>query len=306
MSKDSAKAPIILFVYNRPVHTRQTVEALQNNELAAESELFIFSDGSKSECDLKQVQDVREYLRTIKGFKNLTITERESNFGLAKSIIEGVTEIVDRFGMAIVLEDDLITAPFFLRYMNDALSFYHDEPRVMHVSGGTYPIHDFGTDDTYFLRIPLCWGWGTWKRAWDKFDNKIELMQQFNSRMISRFDFDGTYAYWAQLELNRTGKLNTWFIFWYAIVFLNTALVLFPKKPLVKNIGHDGSGMHSGKTDMYDVKLSSVPIKVSIIPLQESREAFYRHKQYFRSIYPKFYSHMLSSVIRLAKKLINL
>jgi hypothetical protein len=298
-------APIVLFVYNRPFHTQQTVTAIQNNELAEDSELFIFSDGSKSESDLEQVQDVREYLQTIKGFKNLTITERKTNIGLAQSIISGVTEIVNRFGKVIVLEDDLITSPFFLRYMNDALDFYHDERRVMHVSAGTYPIGDFCKDDTYFLRVSLCWGWGTWKRAWDKFDRQIDVMQQFNSRMILRFDFDGTYNYWEQLELNRTGKFNTWFVFWYANVFLNNALVLFPARSLVRNIGHDGSGVHSGKTDVYDVKLSSVPIKVSAIPLQESREAFYRHKQYFRSIHPRFYSSMLSNATGLVKKLIK-
>lgn len=299
-------APIALFVYNRPRHTERTLEALRKNEAASESELFIFSDGPKNENVLKDVEDVRDIIRGITGFKNVVITERQENYGLARSIVEGVTEIVDRFGKVIVMEDDLVTSPFFLRYMNDALDLYHDERRVMHVSAGTYPIGDFCTEDTYFLRIPLCWGWGTWKRAWDKFDKKIEIMQQFNSRMISGFNFDGTYTYWEQLELNRTGKINTWFVFWYANVFLNNALVLFPNRSLVKNIGHDGSGEHCGKSNVYDVELSSVPIKVFSIPIQESREAFYRHKQYFLSIYPGRYLSMLYNIIRTVKKFMHI
>jgi GT2 family glycosyltransferase len=296
-------APIVLFVYNRPFHTRQTVTAIQNNELAEDSELFIFSDGSKSESDLEQVQDVREYLQTIKGFKNLTIIERKTNIGLAQSIISGVTEIVNRFGKVIVLEDDLITSPFFLRYMNDALDFYQNEGEVMHISGGAYPIGDFCRDDTYFLRIPLCWGWGTWKRAWDKFDNKIEIMQQFNSLMISRFNFDGTYSYWDQLELNRDGLRNTWFVFWYARVFLSNALALFPKRALVSNIGHDGTGVHCGKSSVYSVQLSPEPIQIQYIPVEESREAFDRHKKYFRSISFGWFLRMIKGFMRVDRSL---
>ncbi len=305
LAANTMKAPIVLFVYNRPFHTCQTVTGLQNNDLAKDSELFIFSDGPKSESDRAKVQEVRDYVKTIRGFKNLTITERINNIGLAQSIISGVTEIVNKFGKVIVLEDDLVTSPFFLRYMNDALEFYDNEKKIMHVSGGTYPIGDFSTDYTYFLRIPLCWDWGTWKRAWDDFDNKIEIMQQFNSQMISKVNFDNTYPYWEQLELNRTGKIQTWFVFWYVKVFLTDGLALFPRRSLVKNIGNDGSGVHCGKTDVYDVTLSSVPIKVFAIPLQESRKAFYQHKKYFRSIHPRPYGPVLYRAIGLVKKLIK-
>ena len=297
-------APIVLFVYNRLFHTHQTVTALQNNELAEDSELFIFSDGPKSESDAAKVMEIRKYLKTITGFKKLSITERKNNIGLAQSIVSGVTEIVDRFGTVIVLEDDLVTSPFFLRYMNDALEFYHNEGSVMHVSAGTYPVGDCCRDDTYFLRVPLCWGWGTWKRAWDMFDKKIEIMQQFNSRMISRFNFDGTNPFWAQLELNCDGQLNTWFVFWYATVFLNEALALFPKRVLVKNIGFDGTGVHCGDTHNFDVELSPDPIKVSYIPLRESDEAFYQYKQCFRRLYPQ--GSLLNRLICELKRLMSM
>ncbi len=299
-------APIVLLVYNRPYHTRLTVEALQKNELAAESDLFVFSDAALNNEGKAAVQEVREFIRTIRGFKKVTILERDKNLGLASSIITGVTEIVNRFGRVIVLEDDLVTSPYFLRYMNEALELYCDEKRVMHVSAGTYPVGEYcGDNDTYFLRIPLCWGWGTWKRAWDKFERNVDIMQQFNSNMISRFNFDGTNPFWAQLELNRDGRLNTWFVFWYATVFLNEALALFPKKVLVKNIGFDGTGVHCGDTHNFDVELSPDPIKISCIPLRESDEAFHQYKQCFHRLYPPSRQALLNRLIGEVKRIMS-
>jgi GT2 family glycosyltransferase len=115
------QAPIALFVYNRPWHTRQTVEALKKNELASESELFIYSDAPKNGKAKEKVKEVREYIKTIDGFKKVTIIERENNWGLADSIIDGVTKIVNEYGKIIVLEDDLVTSPYFLKFMNEAL-----------------------------------------------------------------------------------------------------------------------------------------------------------------------------------------
>lgn len=299
---NSSPAPIALFVFNRPWHTRQTVESLQQNELAHQSDLFVFSDGPKTESDRNKVQEVREYIRTLRGFKNISLIEQKTNKGLAQSIISGVTSIVNKYGKIIVLEDDLISSPYFLIYMNNALDRYQNEPRVMHISGSAYPINKITQDDTYFLRIPLCWGWGTWKRAWDLFDKDQELMKRFDRRMISRFNFEGTYPYWKQLELNRSGQINTWFVFWYATVFLNDALALFPKKALIKNIGHDGTGVHCGKSGDYDVDLSPVPIRVLPIPLEESREALNWHIKYFRSIYQPVYIRIFRKIASLAKK----
>lgn len=299
-------APVALFVYNRPWHTRETITSLQNNELAADTELYIFSDGPKTEADRISVEEVRRYLRTITGFRMVTYIEREKNLGLAESIIAGVTDIVNKYGRIIVLEDDLVTSPFFLRYMNDALEYYRHEGSVMHVSAGTYPVGDYcGDDDTYFLRIPLCWGWGTWKRAWDKFERNVDIMQQFNDRMVSRFNFDGTNPFWAQLELNRDGRLNTWFVFWYAAVFLNEALALFPKRVLVKNIGFDGTGVHCGDTHNFDVELCPDSVTVSYTPLRESDKAVYQYKQCFLRLYPLGKPALLSRLIGHLKRLVS-
>lgn len=294
-------APIALFVYKRLWHTRQTVDALRKNDLAVESCLFIFSDGPRKDFDRAAVAEVREYIKTVSGFKKVIIIERENNQGLAQSIISGVTQLTDEYGRVIVLEDDLVTSPFFLRYMNDALELYRNVDRVLHVSGSTYPVGDFCSDDSYLLRVPLCWGWGTWKRAWNLFEKNIEIMNNFDKRMIARFDFDGTHPFWLQLELNRSGRIDTWFVFWYARVFLSDALALFPRQSLVKNIGYDGTGVHCGKSKDYDVELSAVPIRVLPVPLKESQEAVNRHKQYFRSIRPKLPMRAMRALVRIAK-----
>ena len=123
-------SPIVLFVYNRLWHTRQTIEALQKNELASQSELFIYADGARNENEIDQVFEVRCYIEEVEGFKKVTITERDKNWGLANSIINGVTQIVNKYGRVIVLEDDLVTSPFFLRYMNDALDIYKDNNEI--------------------------------------------------------------------------------------------------------------------------------------------------------------------------------
>ena len=149
-------APVILFTYNRPEHTRNTMEALAANELADETELYIFSDAAKPKKDeseaaelawrenVKKVEQIRAYAADITGFANVTLVERHENYGLARNVIEGVTEIIDRYGKVIVLEDDLVTNPFFLRFMNDGLDRYEKEKRVTGVTG--YSFLDDGTD----------------------------------------------------------------------------------------------------------------------------------------------------------------
>ena len=132
--------PIILFVYNRPEHTRQTVEYLSKNKLAESSKLFIFSDGPKNDKDKQKVFEVRKYLKRIKGFKEIRIIEREKNLGLANSVISGVSQIFQSFEKVIVLEDDIISSPSFLKFMNDALDFYKADEKIFSVSGYPYPV----------------------------------------------------------------------------------------------------------------------------------------------------------------------
>ena len=171
-------APIALFTYNRADHTQSAVESLLRNTEASQSDLFVFSDGPKNETKIEGVKQNREYIHTITGFKSVTIVERESNWGLSKSLIAGITELTDKYGRVIVVEDDLIVSPYFLKYMNDALEKYKDDDRVASISAFLNPT-DTQTSETFFLRYFACWGWATWKRAWQLFNpDSRELLKR--------------------------------------------------------------------------------------------------------------------------------
>ncbi len=238
-------APIVLFVYNRPWHTRQTVEALQKNDLASESDLYIYADGAKNDTALPQVQEVRSYLKTISGFKAVHIIEREKNWGLADNIIDGVTHIVNTYGRIIVLEDDIVTSVGFLKFMNNALEMYEYEGRVMHISGYMFPVKK-KMPNTFFYNTASCWGWGTWQRAWKYFnsDAKYLLNQLYQRKLIVKFNLNGAYKYTDQLINNISNTQKTWAIKWYASFFLANGCALHPYPSFVNNIGFDGSGIH--------------------------------------------------------------
>ncbi len=256
-------SPIVLFVYNRPWHTRQTVEALQKNELAQESELFIFSDGPKNKAAAEQVQEVRDYIHTINGFKRISIIKRERNWGLADSIIDGVTQVVNQYDRVIVLEDDLTTSPFFLKYMNDALEKYKDDNAVMQISGYMFPVKIKIDDDALFFPFITTWGWGTWKRAWDTFDTSFSKLEILKKDLCLKYVFNlkGSYNYFQMLSDKKHGKNDSWGILWYTTVFFNKGIVLFPAETLIFQIGFDGSGRHCGGNAIPQQELAVKPIR---------------------------------------------
>lgn len=255
-------APIALFVYNRPNHTRQTVESLKENHLAPQSDLFIFADGAKSQRDENAVQKVATYIASIDGFKSVTIVKQENNLGLANSIIKGVTQLSESHGKFIVFEDDLVCSPFTLTYFNDALQRYNNEQKIFHISASMFPIRiEENLPETFLYRAVHSWGWASWKRAWDKFNPDVDdLLAQFDQQKISDFSFEGKMNFWKQMKDLKAGKNNSWAIRWYASVFLNSGLSLNPTHSLIKNIGHDGSGVHSNIEDIYDVPIHLNPI----------------------------------------------
>lgn len=248
-------APILLFVYNRLEHTKQTIDALQLNDLAKDSNLFIYSDAEKTIEDEKNVQEVRDYLKTISGFKKIEIVERNENYGLAKSIIEGVSDIVNTYEKVIVLEDDLITSPFFLDYMNDALEVYKDEASVYQVSGYSFPVESID-DSAYLLPITSTWGWGTWRNSWNNFIQDAKPYLQQIKKVKKKFNFHNSYDYYKMLENQVEGLNKSWGIRWYLTVYLLEGKCVYPYKSHVKNIGHDGSGEHCKKTTIYDTDLA--------------------------------------------------
>jgi hypothetical protein len=295
-------APIALFAYNRPLHTRRLVGSLEQNPEARSSDLYVFSDGARDASAEPAVREVRDFARGISGFRTVTIVERQHNLGLADSIIEGVTTLCERHGQVVVLEDDLVVSPHFLRFMSDSLSLYAEQPRVMHVSACAYPVKHSLTTDTYFLRVPLCWGWGTWDRAWRSYRRDLSLMAEFTKRMRHEFDFDGTYSYWQQLALNKSGHIRTWFVFWYAALYLSGGLALFPREPLAQNLGFDSTGVHCGATGVFDIKLGAGPVRVEPIPIVESHDAFDAHRRYFESISPSLAMRVRSRAAYLLRR----
>ncbi len=273
-----AIAPIVLFTYDRWDHTRRTVESLLRNTLAGDSDLIVFSDAARVPEKQAAVEDVRAFLRTISGFRSVTIHHRPCNFGLAKSIIEGVSEALGQHDRVIVLEDDMMTSPHFLTYMNEAMDRFSGDDRVVCVHGWLFPT-DQPLPEAFFLPGADCWGWATWRKAWAHFNpDGRHLLEQLKRReLLPAFDFNGAYPYSKMLEGQIKGKNDSWAVRWYASAFLAGKLTLYPGRSLVQNIGNDASGTHCGASSIYDTTLSKTPIDLTYVKVEPSiayRKAF--------------------------------
>lgn len=294
-------APVLLFVYNRPEHVRRTIEALQHNTLAAESPLFIYSDAARDASQEQAVAEVRRFIHTVTGFATITIIERSENWGLARSIIDGVTTQINRYGRVIVLEDDLITAPYFLQFMNDALECYKDEPRVGHIQGCDFT-QDPSLPDTFLIKWTGSWGWATWKRAWQYFnpDGKALLAELERRKLTYTFDFNGKYGYTRMLRRQIEGKNNSWAIRWNASLFLKDMLSLNVGKSLVQNEGFDGSGTNCGGGRLYasTLYMERLPVR-RIIPAEENAAA----RQAYVHYYARTNSFMAKAIRRIRRTL---
>lgn len=265
-------APIALFVYCRPEHTRRTVEALLENTESKDSDLFVFSDAAKNEKAIAGVKKTREYIHHITGFKSVSIVEREYNWGLAKSLSAGISDVVNRYGRVIVIEDDILVSPYCLKYFNDALEMYNDDVNVASIHAYTYP-HKEKLPDTFFIKGADCWGWATWKRAWDIFTTDAIYLKQeiIKNKRQREFEFDYTYPYMNMLQNQIDNKISSWAICWYASAFLHNMYTLYPNNSMAKQIGMDGVGAtHSGVTNNYEVELNLKPLQLVKIPIEQS------------------------------------
>jgi hypothetical protein len=291
-------APIVLFVYNRPGHTLRTLQSLAKNKEAKESTLFIFCDGAKknaSEDQVQKIREVRNVIRTEKWCKEVTIVESDVNKGLANSIVEGVTKVVNSFGKIIVLEDDILVSDFFLKYMNEALDLYFSENEVISIHGYLYPVKE-KLPETFFLKGADCWGWATWKRRWDLFEEDgKKLLEEIKTRNLEyEFDFNGSYPYMKMLKKQVDGKNDSWAIRWYASAFLKNKLTLYPGKSLVENTGNEGSGTHVNKTELYDSVFSQSPVEVHRILAEANQVAFEVFRKYFISTHESFFKKLFA------------
>ena len=240
-------APIALFVYSRPEHTRRTVQRLRQNVLASQSELHIFADAAKNANEAGAVEEVRELIHAIEGFRSVTIVERSANLGLAASVIDGITRLCDAYGRVIAVEDDLLTAPDFLAFMNSALDHYQFVPGVFSVGAFNYGIRppQGYSADAFFSYRSCSWGWATWRDRWRKADWQVSDYLDFRSdtRRIRRFSRGGGDL-GRMLARQMAGKLDSWAIRWAYAHCTHDAVALLPVQSRVLNIGLDGSGTH--------------------------------------------------------------
>ena len=163
---------------------------------------------------------MRELIKSITGFKEVTIIERKENFGLANSIISGVSKLVTEYGKVIVFEDDLLSSIYTLQYFNEALAKYANEEKVMHIGAYMYPLKGNNLPETFFFRAATSWGWATWARAWKHFEPNVDvLLNQFDHKKANQFAIEGTMNFWKQLTGFKAGKNNSWAIRWYASIF---------------------------------------------------------------------------------------
>jgi len=240
--------PVIIFCFKRSDHLKQTVECLSKNALAAQTELYIFSDAARNNDELAEVNAVRAYLKTISGFKTITVTEASQNKGLAKSIIAGVSSVLQKHEAAIVLEDDLLTSTNFLCFMNQSLAYYKDNQKVFSVSGYTFPIRkpDDYTFDNYFTQRGSSWGWGTWRNRWENVDWQVSDWKEFSTdkaaqRNFNRMGSDLSGMLAKQME----GKISSWAIRWCYHQFKTGTFTVFPVTSKIQNVGFGTEATHT-------------------------------------------------------------
>lgn len=241
-----SRAPIAIFVFKRPEHTARMLTALALNPHLSRHPIHIFCDGARHPGEVEAVEATQKQVRDFPHPHKMIVIQPK-NQGLASSVIQGVTELINQYGRVIVLEDDLLVSPSFLGYMSDALDHFADEPKVMQVSGHAFSVVGSTSDDPALL-LPFVssWGWATWSRAWAQFDAQASGWEQLmqNQQLRQRFDLDNAYPYSDMLLRQMLGKIDSWAIRWNWSVFKAEGLVVYPSQSLVENIGFDGSGTH--------------------------------------------------------------
>lgn len=268
-----AYAPIMLTVFNRATHTKEVLKALSENELASESEIYIYSDGPRKPQDEEKIKEVREVIQATKGFRKVSIIEAEKNKGLANSVIQGVTDVVNKHGKVIVLEDDLITSKYFLRIMNQMLDYYVSNPKVGCVTAYTLSERQMHRpedyrEDVFFNVRPASTGWGTWKDRWDKVDWQVFDFKKFLTNKQKQKDFNkGGKDLTNMLIAQMNGKINSWAIRWTYHLYKHDLVSVQTVQSYIDNMGYDSSGTH-GKNESYFYQQKSMATKetLTLIP----------------------------------------
>ena len=273
-------APIIVFAYNRPNHLRRTLDALARNEMANESVLYIFCDGAKPQATEEQcarVEEVREvaeaYQKSIpSAFARIEVVKADKNKGLANSIIDGVTEVIGRYGKVIVVEDDLLTSPYFLRYMNRALDYYQSFPAVMSISANRPPLSKMHIPDDYEYDVFVSLrnystGWATWQDRWERVDWSMDAYNEAKTHLFQAYQRQGDDVP-PMMEMQIRGQIDSWAVRFGFAHFKEHSVAILPCHSYVSNIGFDGSGTHVGVIeDVYTNDLSQAAAEPRFLPV---------------------------------------
>ncbi|MGE6754759.1 glycosyltransferase family 2 protein [Rossellomorea sp. NPDC071047] len=279
------KTAVILFVFNRPLHTSKVLAGLKKNSV---EKLYVFCDGPRNSIDFEKVEEVKELVNSI-NWCHVELTAHNKNKGLAQSVIDGITEVVNLgYDSVIVLEDDCVPKEGFINYMKNALNFYENDDEVMHVSGFGLPINKHTKADTYFTPYPCSWGWGTWAKYWNNCDfNNTQRYKNLlaDKRMIEKFNYSGE-AFSEFLQMQLDGHVNSWLIRWYFYIFENSGRCVWRYESLIENKGFDGSGVHKNKLDRFNQKAKNTV-------LSNSNYKFEVNKTYNKGLIKEFRRHFM-------------
>jgi hypothetical protein len=278
------RAPIALFIYKRPIHLRKTLQSLRACTGFEKHPIFVFGDGPRVESENTAVQETRKIAKDFLGDR-ATYFFSDTNKGLATSVIDGVTSVVGQFERVIVVEDDLLFHPQFLTYMDNALNRYASEENILSVSGYMYDTEELkGSKNAILLPVISTWGWGTWSRAWSRFDAESKGAEQLRTDKVLRKNFDcgNSYPFARMLERQLAGSVDSWGIRWYWTIFKNKGLTCFPPSTLVLNNGLDSSATHGrglftrfGKIKPLETLESKQPIL--FLAKSEFHPAIFKH-----------------------------
>jgi hypothetical protein len=298
----SVCAPIALFIYNRPDHTRRVLQSLAENALARDSDLVVYADGPRTPEHESAVHAARAVARKATGFRSVRMVERDRNFGLANSMALGVTEVCAASRQAIIVEDDLVVSPGFLAFLNAGLQRYADTDNVWQISAYTYPIDATTMPDAYFLPMVSCWGWATWARAWKRYDPLMSALAALDRdrSLQRRFNLDDSYDYYGMACDQRAGRVDSWGIRWQLSLFAHNGLVIYPRESLVFNAGTDESGTHgAGQAVLQIAAAATASWSAGDWPSPSVHEqAFGRVKQLLVANRPSFVRRIIQRIRR--------
>lgn len=238
----STFTPVVLFVYNRTDHLRRTLDALNKNRSISNATLYVFSDGPRSEADEKGVNEVRDLVRQKNGFGKTNLVESKCNRGLATSVIDGVTQVLEEHGRVVVLEDDVVTSPGWYEFMNGGINYYKDIEKIWSIGGYCPPIKfpKSYQHNVFLSPMGTSYSWGTWIDRWKLIDWDITDFDEFlkDRERVERF-CGCKPSRIRLLKRSMRNKNNSWAVrFGYASA-KHDRLNILPTKSRINNIGYD-------------------------------------------------------------------